>query len=110
MAGRGARDDPVHSCVPSWYTRCMTIQIPVRIPDEDLKAIDEAVARGSFANRSAAIRAAIDILLREERDRAIDEAYRRGYGKKPQEEWVGDAGLAAFGAFVEAEERGAKRL
>jgi hypothetical protein len=56
------------------------------------------------------VRAAIEALLRDERDRAIDEAYRRGYGKKPQEDWVGETGLAAFGAFVEAEERDTKPL
>jgi hypothetical protein len=41
--------------------------------------------------------------LYDERQRAIDDAYAAGYGKHPQEEWVGDLGLAALAAFDEAE-------
>ena len=88
----------------------MTVQIPIRIPDDDLAELDAAIARGSFPNRSAALRAGLDLLLREERERAIDEAYRRGYGAHPQEDWFGEAGLALFDAFVEAEESGAAPL
>ena len=88
----------------------MTIQIPVRIPDEDLAELDAAIARGSFPNRSAALRAGLDLLLREERERAIDEAYRRGYGAHPQEDWIGEAGLSLFAALVKAEESGADPL
>jgi Arc/MetJ-type ribon-helix-helix transcriptional regulator len=83
----------------------MTIQIPVRIAEEDLSELDAAIARGHYANRSAALRAALALLLREEREREIVEAYRRGYGEHPQEEWIGEAGLAAFAALVEAEEK-----
>jgi Arc/MetJ-type ribon-helix-helix transcriptional regulator len=88
----------------------MTSQLAIRIQDDTLAAIDAAVANGRFANRTAAVLAGIESLLREERERAIDEAYRRGYGAQPQEDWVGEAGLAAFGAFVAAEERGRKPL
>jgi len=45
------------------------------------------------------------LLLREERHREIERADRRGYGAQPQEEWVGEVGLAAFAALVAAEER-----
>jgi Arc/MetJ-type ribon-helix-helix transcriptional regulator len=82
----------------------MTKQIPLRISERDLSALDSVVASGRFPSRSAALRAGLDLLLREEHRRAIDEAYRRGYERTPQEEWVGDAGLAAFAAFVAAEE------
>lgn len=68
-------------------------------------ALDDAVARGRFPNRAAAVREALSRLLRDERRRSIEEADRRGYGALPQEEWVGEAGLAAFAALVEAEER-----
>lgn len=50
------------------------------------------------------------MLLHREREREIDEAYRRGYRERPQEEAVGDAGLAAFAAFVASEESGADPL
>ena len=82
----------------------MTVQIPLRIPEDDLAELDQVVARGRFPNRSAALRAGLDLLLREERERAIDEAYRRGYGAHPQEDWIGEAGLALFAALAKAEE------
>jgi Arc/MetJ-type ribon-helix-helix transcriptional regulator len=83
----------------------MTVQVPIRIPDAELEELDAAIARGRYPNRSAALRAALALLLEDERQLAIDEAYRRGYAADPQEEWVGEAGLAAFAAFVNAEER-----
>lgn len=81
----------------------MTVQVPVRLTEQDLSALDAVVASGRFANRSDALRAALARLLRDEREREIDEAYRRGYGEFPQEEWVGQPGLAAFVAFHRAE-------
>ncbi len=83
----------------------MTIQIPVRIPERDAELLDEAVARGRFASRSEALREGLALLLREEREREIEEAYRRAYEKYPQEDWIGETGLALFAAWVEAEER-----
>jgi len=61
--------------------------------DRDVAALDDLVAGGRFASRSDAVRAALARLLEEERERAIDEAYRRGYGDQPQQEWVGRVGL-----------------
>jgi Arc/MetJ-type ribon-helix-helix transcriptional regulator len=81
----------------------MTVQVPVRLTEEDTTRIDELVARGRFANRSEALRAGLKQLLKDERDREIDEAYRRGYGKYPQEEWIAELGLAALQAFHDAE-------
>ena len=81
----------------------MTVQIPVRIPVEDAKRLDEAVARGRFASRSEAIREGLALLLREEREREIDDAYRRAYEKYPQEERVGQDGLILLQRLVESE-------
>ena len=83
----------------------MSAQIAIRIPDDDLSALDVAVADGRFPSRAAALREALTRLLRDERRHAIEEADRGGYGALPQEEWVGEAGLAAFAALVAAEER-----
>lgn len=69
----------------------------------DVSALDDLVARGRFRSRSHALREGFARLLREERERAIEEAYRRGYGDRPQEDWVGAAGLAVFAAFDRAE-------
>jgi len=65
--------------------------------------IDAAVRAGRYESRAAAVRAGVDQLLREERDREIAERYARGYGEYPQEEWVGQAGLAAGAESVERE-------
>ena len=81
----------------------MTVQVPVRLTEEDVAALDEAVAAGRFESRSDALRVGLEHVLREERDRAIEEAYRRGYGKYPQEEWIGELGRAALIAFDRAE-------
>lgn len=88
----------------------MTVQIPVRIPDEDAAKLDEAVARGRFASRSDALREGLARLLREERDREIAEAYRRAYEKYPQEDWIGEVGLWALTQIVAAEEEGQEPL
>ena len=81
----------------------MTIQVLVRLAEEDVPALDAMVAEGRFASRSEALRAGLAQVLRKEWERAIDEAYRRGYGVKPQEEWVGEIGLAGLAAFDRAE-------
>jgi Arc/MetJ-type ribon-helix-helix transcriptional regulator len=90
------------------YTHCMTTQVPVRLTDRDLAALDAAVARGRFSSRSDALRAGLERILRDERQQDIDEAYARGYGKHPQEEWIGELGLAGLAAFDKSE--GGKRL
>jgi Arc/MetJ-type ribon-helix-helix transcriptional regulator len=82
---------------------CMTIQVPVRLTDEDVALLDAAIARGSYGSRSEALRAGLERILREEREREIEEAYARGYGEHPQEEWVGQIGLAGLAAFDRAE-------
>jgi Arc/MetJ-type ribon-helix-helix transcriptional regulator len=81
----------------------MTIQVRVRLPDSDVAALDAAIARGQFANRSDALRAGLDRVLYEERQREIDETYVAGYAKHPQEEWVGELGLAGLAAFDRAD-------
>lgn len=81
----------------------MTTQVPVRLTQEDVAALDDLVEAGEFRNRSEVLRAALDGLLRERREREIEDAYRRGYGKYPQEEWIGRDGLALFAAFHAAE-------
>ncbi|MGH3065019.1 MAG: ribbon-helix-helix domain-containing protein [Gaiellaceae bacterium] len=78
----------------------MSVQIPVRIPDEDARRLDDVVASGRFASRSDALREGLALLLREEREREIVEAYRRGYERFPQEDRVGQDGLILFEQHV----------
>ena len=81
----------------------MTTQVPVRLTESDLAALDAAIARGRFANRSDALRTGLERILREEREHEIDRMYAAGYGKHPQEPWVGELGLAGLAAFDKAE-------
>lgn len=81
----------------------MTVQIPVRLTEEDVAALDAVVATGRYSSRSDVLRAGLDRVLRAERDREIESAYERGYGAKPQAEWIGELGLAALAAFDRAE-------
>ena len=61
------------------------------------------VNRSIGGNVGEPLDAGLENILRETREREIEEAYRQGYGKHPQEEWVGEAGLAALAAFDYAE-------
>ena len=88
----------------------MTVQVPIRLPDQDVAALDAAIARGRFPNRSEALRRGLALLMREEREREIEEAYRRGYGMRPQEAAVGKAGLALLAESVRREEEGKELL
>lgn len=72
----------------------MSSQIAVRIPDSVLAALDEAVGAGRFESRAAAVRQGLDRLLEDEREREIAASYRRAYADRPEEEWVGEVGLA----------------
>ncbi len=81
----------------------MSVQIAVRLGEEDLAHLDAAVARGAFPSRAAAVRTGLQRLLREDREQEIEQAYRRGYAEHPQERWVGEAGLAQ-GARLLAEQ------
>ena len=73
----------------------MSQQIAVRLSEAEVEKLDALVSAGRYPSRAAAVRAALELLFREEREREIVEAYRRGYGEQPQEEWIGRAGLLA---------------
>lgn len=88
----------------------MSVQITVRLSDEDVRELDRTISSGRFPNRASAIRQGLERLLSEERGREIEEADRRGYGDHPQEEWVAEIGLAALSAFVSAEEESQEPL
>lgn len=58
-----------------------TEQIAVRLPVEQLAALDELVDRGVYESRAAGVRAGVELVVelarRHEADRAIVEGYRR---------------------------------
>lgn len=81
----------------------MSVQIAVRLADEDLRRLDDAVARGTFASRAEAVRAGLSRVLREEREAHIEEAYRRAYSGEADEDDVGEVGLI-LGAQLQAQD------
>jgi Arc/MetJ-type ribon-helix-helix transcriptional regulator len=84
----------------------MSTPVQTRLDDEELRALDAAIARGRFASRSEALRAGLDHVLREEREREIAAAYSRGYGRHPQEPWIGELGLVLLDKLASAEQQG----
>lgn len=62
----------------------MTTQIAVKLPDEIVARIDELVARGVFASRSAAVRRGLEVIVSADRRRAIDRAYEEAYRRFPE--------------------------
>lgn len=75
----------------------MTQQIPVRIADEKAAAIDKLVDSGRFGSRSEVLRVGLDRLLADEREREIEEAYRRaGEAGRTDRAALGLAALAEW--------------
>jgi Arc/MetJ-type ribon-helix-helix transcriptional regulator len=81
----------------------MSVQIAVRLADQDLERLDAAIARGSFPSRAAAVRAGLVAVLRNEREEQIAEAYRKAYASSEEEALIGEAGLTAGAAILRDE-------
>jgi len=86
----------------------MTPQIAIRISEEQLKELDEAVERGDFANRTEAVRRAVTGLLAELREREIAREYREAYTRHPQDPRIGEAGAILLAEFYKREEAGSE--
>jgi Arc/MetJ-type ribon-helix-helix transcriptional regulator len=74
----------------------MTTQIAVKLPDSTVLAVDRLVRDGTFASRSAAVRAGLDLVLQHGREEAIDRAFADGFARLPDtdEELAVAEGLA----------------
>jgi len=62
----------------------MTHQIAVKIPDDVLEAVDRLVADGRFPSRSGAVRAGLDMLVRQADRELIDRAFADGFRRRPE--------------------------
>jgi Arc/MetJ-type ribon-helix-helix transcriptional regulator len=60
-----------------------TEQIAVRIPTEQLAALDDLVERGVHSSRASAVRAGIDALVELDRRRRDDRSIVDGYQRIP---------------------------
>ena len=81
----------------------MTKQITVRLPDGLVDALDAHIDRGMAANRTDAIRVAVEQLLRAARRRQDDAAIAAGYERHPPTD-VETAWADAAGRELIAEE------
>jgi Arc/MetJ-type ribon-helix-helix transcriptional regulator len=80
----------------------MTAQLAVRLSERTLKSLDDLIRAGRFANRTEAIRAAVDALISDAERREIEAAIVEGYRRSPDaptDPWL----EAATSAMVSAE-------
>ena len=57
----------------------MSATIRVRLDDDELSALDAGIERGAWPSRSAALRAGLRLLLRDEDAQLAAKEYRRAY-------------------------------
>ena len=83
----------------------MAQQIAVRIPEDQLEALDRAVESGSFESRADGVRQGLTRVLTELREREIAREYQEAYARHPDDPAVGEAGaLLSAEAFRREEE------
>ena len=73
-----------------------TEQIAVRLPEELLARLDQLVGRGVYDNRTAAVRAGLELISEIERQRDLDAAIVDGYRRVPTTAEEGKAALASL--------------
>jgi len=87
-------------------------QIAIRVSEKELDFLDKAVSEGRFESRAAAVRAGLEALAREGRNREIADAYREAYEKVPPGEWLAEENTALLDdrlADAEPADRGNQR-
>ena len=90
------------------YANCMTQQIAVRIPDDQLRALDDAVGAGTFESRADGVRRALMQLLGELREQEIAREYREAYTRHPEDPAVGRMGAKLLAEAFRREEAESK--
>jgi Arc/MetJ-type ribon-helix-helix transcriptional regulator len=81
----------------------MTIQIAVRLPQELVEEVDRLVERGRHANRTDAVRVALERLVARAREAELDEAIVAGYRATPDDHELDAWAAAELRAMVEEE-------
>jgi Arc/MetJ-type ribon-helix-helix transcriptional regulator len=64
----------------------MSIQLAVKLSESMVDEIDRLVREGRFANRTDAVRAALDRMLAELREDQVTTAIVKGYQRLPPDE------------------------
>ena len=86
------------------YADCMTQQIAVRIPEDQLKALDDAIEAGAFESRADGVRQALARLLRDLREEQIGREYREAYARHPEDPAIGRMGIKLLAEAVKRDE------
>jgi Arc/MetJ-type ribon-helix-helix transcriptional regulator len=86
------------------YADCMPQQIAIRIPDDQLRALDSRVKAGTFESRADGVRRALTRLLGELREQEIADEYREAYTRHPQDPAIGEAGAKLMAEALKREE------
>lgn len=73
-----------------------TEQIAVRLPIEELAALDDLVDEGIYPNRTAAVRAGVRAIADLEKRRRIDAAIVDGYRRLPPTHAEDETALASL--------------
>jgi Arc/MetJ-type ribon-helix-helix transcriptional regulator len=81
----------------------MTVQIAVRLPPELVEGIDRLVERGRFANRTDAVRVALERLVVGAREAELDAAIVAAYRAAPDDHELDAWADASLRAMVEEE-------
>ena len=84
------------------YARRMSTQVAIRLSERTLKSLDDLIRAGRFANRTEAIRVAVDVLISDAERREVDAKIVEGYRRSPDaptDPWL----EAATRAMVSAE-------
>ena len=69
--------------------------------EQSLRSLDDLVSAGRYANRTDAVRAAVEALIAEAKRRELDAAIVQGYGRLPDapaDRWVDAATTAMISA------------
>lgn len=86
----------------------MTQQIAVRIPEDQLQALDDAVEAGAFESRADGVRRALARLLRDLREEQIGREYREAYARHPEDPAIGRMGIKLLAEAVRRDEAESK--
>lgn len=90
--------------IPAWYVNRMAQQIAVRIPNDQLEALDRAVEAGAFESRAHGVREALKRLLAALREEGIAREYREAYTQHPDDPALGEAGAELLAETFRREE------
>ncbi|MGI8425106.1 MAG: ribbon-helix-helix domain-containing protein [Actinomycetota bacterium] len=77
--------------------------VAVRLPDEVIASIDRLIAKGSYANRTEAVKAGLAAIVQEHRRQEIDLLLTEAYSRSPETEEEIEAAASSTRALIAEE-------